>query len=148
MCEAGCEPHVCWYEPSVQWVLCHLSLFTVITEKIRFGRAERIWVWPCLSLRYASKFLFFSSRGGIMEFCWCSTIARYCSGLSQPEPAVFKSLLVRSKHQSLQAAIMWPDKEICRGWKQWWLWFNLNCQFASHEHRICFVLSPWRYFGA
>lgn len=30
---------------------------------------------------------------------------------------------------------------LSRGWKQWWFWFNPNCQFASRWRCICFMLS-------
>lgn len=52
----------------------------------------------------------------------------------------------------IRAAVMWLSRITLRlcallvlflseGWKQWWFWFNPNCQFASCQRCICLVLS-------
>lgn len=65
-------------------------------------------------------------------------------------PFILRTVLFQSG--VIQAAVLWLSKSmlwlhtvlvlfLSRGWKQWWFWFNPNCQFASRWRCICFLLS-------
>lgn len=122
---------------------CHLSVFTVITKEIRFGRALGIWKWPRLCLRHALKIYFFQEE--IIQFCLWGTIIRtlsHCLCISICVSTSWNSFFSQ-KTLILRGCCMWVSKIMLRacsifvllvseGLKQLWFWFNPNCQFTSH----------------